>query len=283
MARSPRNYSSQTVRRMKIRFQITIALFLIFLFLSCSKKEEPLPLVADENVCAQLTDTTGFNLYHYPYFSKEDWYNLSHEDKVKNRQLPEELLKRMTMEQLFNHCMWWEDLKGDMLLFNTNQQGFRAAYYGRFNGIQELYKREGIHLFLEAKVKDIDAKDLTTNNCWFYNHILEHIYVQPECLVQYSSNETIRCLDVLFAKLERRAYLTTIDSKKWGFYALGRWAFGIGNIMIINEYKPFSDEMEKDVYLKNFMNGRIEAPGNIVSKISTLGTEFYNQFKNETK
>lgn len=268
---------------MKVRNQIISTLFLLILLLSCNKKDEPLDLVIDENVCSQLTDTTGFNLYHYQYFSKEDWYNLSHVDKVKNRQLPEELLKKMTMEQLFNNCMWWEDLAADMLLFNSNQGGFRAAYYGRFNGIQELYKREGIHLFLEEKVKNIDLKDITTNKCWFYNHILEYMYIQPECLVQYSKNETIRCMDVLFAKTERRAYLTTIDSQKWGLYGLSQWMHGIGNIMIINEYKPFLDEMEKDMELKSFFACRMENTSNLVSKVSTFGTEFYNKLKNETK
>lgn len=268
---------------MKIQNQIISTLLLLFLLLACNKKEEPLALVVDEKVCAQLTDTTGFNLYHYPYFSKEDWYNLSHVDKVKNRQLPEDLLKKMTMEQLFNNCMWWEDLAPDMLTFNSNQGGFRDAYYERFNGIQELYKREGIHLFLEAKVKGIDVNDMRSNKCWFYNHLLEYMYIQPECLVQYSKNETIRCLDVLFAKVERYAYLTTVDSHNWGLYGLSQWMHGIGNIMIINEYKPFLDEMEKDVYLKSFMDGWIEAPGNVVSKVSTFGTEFYNQFENETK
>lgn len=160
---------------MRVRKQILSSLFFLILLLACDKKADP--LVIDENVCTQLTDTTGFNLYHYPYFSKEDWYNLSYDDKVKNRQLPENLLKGMTMEQLFNHCMWWEDLARSILIFNSRQAGFRDAYYEDFNGIQELYKREGIHLFLEGKVKNFDVANLTTGKCRFYNILLEYIYM----------------------------------------------------------------------------------------------------------
>lgn len=266
---------------MKVRNPIISTLFLLILLLACGKGDDP--LVIDERICTQLTDTSGFSLYHYPYFSKEDWYNLSHDDKVKNRQLPDDVLKKLTMEQLFNQCMWWEDLARDILLFNSNQTGFRTAFYERFNGIQELYKREGIHIFLEKKVKNFDVVNISSGECWFYNHLLEYIYVQQECLVHYPKSEIVRCLDVLFAKTDRYSYLTTIDPHKWGYYELSQWMIGISNVMIIHEYKPFLDEIEKDMELKSFLGGWIENTPNVIIKVSKFGTEFYNKMKNEIK
>lgn len=87
----------------------------------------------------------------------------------------------------------------------------------------------------------------------------------------------------MFEKADRLSYLTTIDNKKWVFWDLGKWMIGIGNVMIINEYQPFLDELEKDMELQSFFAGRMEVTENVAIKVSKIGTEFYNKLKNETK
>jgi hypothetical protein len=265
---------------MKIYNHIIIVFILAFLFFNCKPEigSEEGNLVIDSNVCIQITDTTGFNLYYFTPFTEHEWKYESYDYKLQRRQLPENVLELLTLEELFNHCIWWE-MAGSMLLFNSSQKGFRG-FYDDFNGVRELYKREGVHLFLEEKLRNIDKKDIIESKCWLYNHILEFMYVQEECLTLYQDGEVLNVLGFMFEKVERLAYLTTLELDSYKWIDLGQWMIGIGNILIMYDYEPFIDELENDLELKSFMQGSFNATENVVGKISEFGTEFYNNIKN---
>ena len=267
---------------MKNKLHIIFAFILAITLLNCRKNKESDALVINPKVCEQITDTTDLHLHYFRPFTEYELKNMSLDDKLKKRQLPEEVLKLSTLEELFNNCMWW-DLAPDILLFNSYQQGFRVAYFNRFNGIQELYKREGVHLFLEEKLRMIDKKDMVTMKCGFYNHLLEFIYVQNECLSQYPVDEIKNALSFMFEKADRLSYLTTLESANYSILSLSQWMLGIGNILIMCKYKPFLDEVEKDIELKSFFEGRINAKTNVIIKVSEFGTAFYNELKNKEK
>lgn len=267
---------------MKNKLHIIFVFILAITLLNCRKNKESDDLVINPKFCEQITDTTDLHLYYFQPFTEYEWKYMSREDKLKKRQLPAEVLKSLTLEELFNNCMWW-DLAPDILLFSSYQQGFRVAYFNRFNGIQELYKREGVHLFLEEKLRVIDTKDMVTMKCGFYNHLLEFMYVQNECLSQYPFNEIKNALSFMFDKADRLSYLTTLDSVNYSSLSLSQWMLGIGNILIMYKYKPFLDELEKDLELKSFFEGRINAKANVIIKVSEFGTAFYNDLKNKEK
>jgi len=264
---------------MKNKLYVIFVFILAITLLNCSKNKESDDLAINPKICEQITNTTNFHLYYFQPFTEYERKNMSLDDRLKKRQLPEEVLKLSTLEELFNNCMWW-DLAPDILLFNSYQLGFRVAYFNRFNGIQELYKREGVHLFLEEKLRMIDTKDMVTMKCGFYNHLLEFIYVQNECLSHYPADEIKNVLSFMFEKADRLSYLTTVDSTNYSTLSLSQWMLGIGNILIMYKYKPFLDELDKDLELKSFFEGRINAKTNVIIKISDFGTTFYNDLKN---
>ncbi len=253
---------------------------LVILLLSCHKDENPTEgnLDIDSEYCNQITDTAGFNLYFHP-FTEYEWKYESHDYKVERRQLPENVLKSLTLEKLFNHCMWL-DMAPDILLFRSYQAGFRGAYLNRFNCIQELYERKNVHCFLEEKLRTMDVKNTVGADCWFYKHLLEFIYIQKECLSLYHEDDLLHVLGFMFEKADRLSYLTTLESPHYKLVDLSQWMIGIGNIMVIYEYAPFLEELDTDSELKDFMDGRINANSNVVIDVSKFGTDFYNTIKN---
>lgn len=265
---------------MKKVYHIIFAFILAILLVNCNKDEENggENLEVDPEFCQQITDTTGLNLYYFPPFTEHEWKYESHAYKVQRRQLPEDVLKSLSMVQLFNQCVWL-DMALDMYLFNSYQAGFRGAFFNRFNCIQELYKRKGVHLFLEEKLRTIDVKDAIGVECFLYKHILEFTYVQKECLSLYKEDEILDVLGLMYNKIERLSYLTTLESPHYKSVDLSQWMLGIGNILIMYEYKPFMDELENDLELKSFFEGRINANANVLIKVSKFGTEYYNKIK----
>ncbi|WP_319482320.1 hypothetical protein [uncultured Draconibacterium sp.] len=247
-------------------------IFVFVMIVGCSKNERSNDLEINYEYCENITDTTGFTNYFKP-FSEYEWKFESYDYKVERRQLPEDVLKSLTLEELFYQCVWL-DMARDALVFDSYQEGFRA-YLNNFNCIQELYEREGVHLFLEEKLRIMDVKDVVGVDCWFYKHLLEFSYVQEECLSLYPEEKTLNILSFMFEKTDRLSFLTTLESPNYKLVDLSQWMLGIGNIMIMHGYSPFQEELKVDDELNLFMNGRINANANVIIKVSEFGTEFY--------
>lgn len=260
---------------MKKLNHIIIAFFLVLVFLNCKKVNDEYDFDIDHSFCSKLTDTTGMHIYYFQPFTEFEWKYESYKYKLQRRQIPEAILKSLSLDQLLLQCVWL-DMTPEMLLYNSYQAGF-ISIYEHFNCVQELYKRKNIHYFLEKKLRTIDIKNMVDGEkCRLYNQFLEFCYIQEDCLSLYKKDEIKCCLDLIFTKVEHLAYLTKLEFPNYNSVDLSSWMLGISNILIIQEYKPFLEELENDAELRAFFDGRMNANKNVISKVTKYGTEYYH-------
>ena len=82
----------------------------------------------------------------------EAWQALStHEDMLKACQIPAEILKTVSTEELIELCLAYP-LLGDIFAYNGIQEGI-SKVSARFNGLQELFKRKDNASLLFEKMK----------------------------------------------------------------------------------------------------------------------------------
>ena len=87
----------------------------------------------------ERTINKKLGLPHKP--GTEAWQALStHEDMLKACQIPAEILKTVSTEELIELCLAYP-LLGDIFAYNGIQEGI-SKVSARFNGLQELFKRK---------------------------------------------------------------------------------------------------------------------------------------------
>lgn len=99
---------------MKKSYHIVFAFLIGITLANCNKDVEG-DLEINSEFCKQMTDTTGLNLYYFTPFTEHEWKYESYDYKVQRRQLPEHVLKSLTLEQLLLQCVWL-DMTPDLLL-----------------------------------------------------------------------------------------------------------------------------------------------------------------------
>lgn len=92
--------------------------------------------------CINVYATSSSNVFEYPVRpGMAEWKNLkTHAEMVEACQIPEEVLKSMSTEELSKAVMDYP-LFVDIFLFNTSKQGYDTMYK-RFNALQELLIRD---------------------------------------------------------------------------------------------------------------------------------------------
>ena len=89
--------------------------------------------------------------------TRSEWFAVSVQERVKLSQIPDDLLKEMSTDELIVSCLNY-NLLVDLGLYNSLQDGF-AALKKQYNGLQELLKRPdaGSRLLALYKAIDLDA------------------------------------------------------------------------------------------------------------------------------
>lgn len=85
----------------------------------------------------------------------------THDEMLEACQVPESILQEVSTKGLIETCLNYP-LYGDMLCYNSPQQGFDAVA-SRFNGLQELLKREDIGTKLLARYRQMGPEAIETS------------------------------------------------------------------------------------------------------------------------
>lgn len=88
------------------------------------------------------------------YETKSEWFAVSVQERVQLSQIPDDLLKEMSTDELIVSCLNY-NLLVDLGLYNSLQEGF-AVLAKQYNGLQELLKRPDAGSRLLTLYKAID-------------------------------------------------------------------------------------------------------------------------------
>ena len=142
----------------------------------------------------------------------EAWQALStHEDMLKACQIPAEILKTVSTEELIELCLAYP-LLGDIFAYNGIQEGI-SKVSARFNGLQELFKRkDNASLLFEKMKKQELLKAGVLTSIEIGNEISRQMVI--EALL---SNETILSNTNNLLQLLRSRKETPLQTKQPGY------------------------------------------------------------------
>ena len=141
--------------------------------------------------------------YTYPIEpGSEEWANLNHGERVLALQIPEDVLKGMSTENLVETVLNYPCFI-DMMFYNTYQEGFDVIKE-HFNGIDELLKRDDSSKYLLSKYRKQNTKTLLnirSKEEQFESSLkltyLETLLAQPEIIEKFSKKENEEVLELV--------------------------------------------------------------------------------------
>ena len=141
--------------------------------------------------------------YTYPIEpGSEEWANLNHGERVLALQIPEDVLKGMSTENLVETVLNYPCFI-DMMFYNTYQEGFDVIKE-HFNGIDELLKRDESSKYLLSKYRKQNTKTLLnirSKEEQFESSLkltyLETLLAQPEIIEKFSKKENEEVLELV--------------------------------------------------------------------------------------
>ncbi len=167
-----------------------------------------------------------------------DWSKLSWKTRYKILNMPGEMLKSMSTEELVNYVLNYPDIHQVFSMFNTYIQGLNTMY-DRSNILREYCRRDDADSIMFEKYKEIDdsydktgAEEMTDGNekygDSFTNYLLIHGYLSwRRFLLDDSINEQI--YDMYRATCGRDIdegsdphYMERIDESIWKDYVEGK-------------------------------------------------------------
>ncbi|MDY7040242.1 MAG: hypothetical protein SVX38_05200 [Chloroflexota bacterium] len=206
-------------------------------------------------VAGQPPDTGPTDAYDFPIKpGTPEWAALkSHEEMLQVCQVPESILQEMSTEGLIETCLNYP-LYGDMLAYNSMQQGFDAVV-SRFNGLQELLKREDAGSKLLARYRKMDPETgenwtpLRSSNSSLDFTFIEMLLAQDDILSKLTPAER---RDLLAVSLE----MVRSKQKHADIYSLfgqERTALIMGRILQMENFDAFNRKVQENETLQVFL------------------------------
>lgn len=162
-----------------------------------------------------ITGQVKIKSYDYPVKPGTDkWKSFNtHKEMVDACQIPENILISMTNDELLENCLEYP-MFFDIWAFNSLQEGFEAMK-SKFNGLQELFKRDKIYRTLIKKYKTLNPKfdtknknllEIGTYTLEFTK--LEIILSQKEILNQIPDTEKKELISLIYSKFNEKKSLS---------------------------------------------------------------------------
>ncbi len=256
--------------QLKLRTSFWIALLL---FSACDKNNDPTPRCEPYEAPVQL------DVYIYPIVpGTPEWAELeTGEQMVAVTQLPDSVIQTISTEGLIETCLDYP-LLSHVLTRSTLQRGVEETL-DRFNGFQELSQREDAARDLLARYGRMDPAcyggleteiavgGYTLNYAYF-----EAIFSQQTYLTKLSDAEKDKLMQLAlsyYAEKKKHPDIYSIFNLKCSAIIMAR-------LMLLEKYSPFLDAMQRDNYLKIFVE-HIELQGRVATIESVV--DYANSFK----
>ncbi len=256
---------------------IVILFFLMSIFcFSCNKDEMNNDKIEIEKKdCTAAFGTQGLTLYTFNPFTAEEWKKTDHNELIRRRQIPDDFLKKMNTHELFIQFIYM-DMAKDVLLFNTNQRGFRSII-DRYNMLQELYKRDDTPDYFIRKLQEVNIKEVKNNECHFHYLCLRMLSAQKEVIGKMNKSQTLNYINTVSQIITEIAELSFTDPNWQTLSSYDFEMIGHGNIMIKYEYPPFMELMQSNKKVRLYMDGVIPLDKELIRLFENCMIKFYKQ------
>jgi len=206
--------------------------------------------------CArQPSATSDTDAYHYPVTpGSAEWKAFtSHDQMLQASQVPASTLKKMSTEGLVVTVMNYP-LYGEMLVYNTPQQGFDAVK-SRFNGLQQLLRRDDAGVELLASYCKMDP--LAVDESWGdaqkgkYSFVFTHIetmLAQDAILVKLTKSQLQELLAVSLEKYDEKQ-----QHEIYGGGSLTSTLWVMGKALQKAGDPSFTEQVQQNTRLQRFL------------------------------
>ena len=218
--------------------------------------------------------------YQYPVKpGTEEWKALmTHEDMLAVCQIPEPVLKEMSTAGLAESVLNYP-LLGEYMAFNSPQQGFDQVA-SHFNGLSELLDREGAGKELLTRYSAMQPQAITVNSPTrddyekvFGINDLELIFEQDSILFNLKDAELRELVQTACEKYLAKQQLIEVYSKS----SLEFSARLIGKALQQSTYQPFSQFINQDSWLRNFLATGSFSSDETLDGIMSLAEQFLSR------
>jgi len=210
-----------------------------------------------------------------PFTDDEMKETLSYNEKLKRRQIPEDILETMTTRSLFFQYVYC-DLSKSMYMYNSAQYGFRANV-DQLNMLPELLTRPDAGNDLLDILLCMDIETIDDLDCLFMFDCLQRIIAQPEVVKEMSDEIVLEYINTVL-KLQESIKILSETNDKWSYpESLSAIMFGLGNIMLKYKYEPFMFLIESEPLVSSFMKGDNLKSEQTVLFINNCISNFINQ------
>lgn len=195
-------------------------------------------------------------VYDYPVKpGTKEWYELkTEEERFAILQIPDDLLKSMSTENLIITCMNFP-LFGDYTAYNNPQQGMEYII-DNFNGLQELLNRKDAPSGLLALYYETDTVEMFMANpkiskkYWFIRQSYFELILAQDLIVDQMSLDN--CYNLLLEARKRLNY--KIDNKqKYSAFSFRPTLLIMGKMLDRLDYTDIKSEKDQNVEMEQFM------------------------------
>jgi hypothetical protein len=234
-----------------------LLLFTSMLYMSCINNtlvfEDNVP---DDNIysgCEQLLDTTHLDLYPIIPFTDEEMKTLDYRIKLERRQIPEDVLQKMTTKALFYQFALCE-LSRNMYMYNSAQSGFMAVAT-QLNMLPELLNRTDAGPVLLKLLQGVELAEISEVDCIHLYECMQRVIAQKEIINEMTKDDIHQYVSLMMLHQEIIKDLSEMNDNYSYPESLAAILYGLGNVMLRFEYEPFRLLMETDLGVSALMAG----------------------------
>jgi hypothetical protein len=203
--------------------------------------------------CEQLLDTTGLDLYAFIPFTGEEMKTMDYPAKLERRQIPGDMLQKMSTKALFYQFALCELSRG-MYVHNSAQAGFRAVSE-QLNMLRQLLNRPDAGPVLLELLQGFDPSAIEGDDCFHLYECLQRTIAQTEIIATMTKSDISR-----YIQLEQRHQeaIKSLSGKNrlWSYpESLAAIAYGLGNVMLESGYEPFRALLNANRGISGLMEG----------------------------
>jgi hypothetical protein len=226
----------------------------------------------DYLTCMNMPYNIELNLYPFVSLTDEEWKSPDYSEKLALRQIPADMLEKMTaMELVFQFVSC--DMSRGMYLYNSSQEGF-VAMTGQLNMLPELLSRSDAATVLIGLLQHVEPAEINGTDCLHLYECLQRIIAQREVVNRMTDDDMDKYITLVMRHQEKIIELSDANGK-WSYpESLAAMMFGLGNIMLSNEYAPFLHLVETEPGISRFMEGDNLRDKRLVSLINDCITGF---------
>ncbi len=223
--------------------------------------------------------TQGLKQYKFNSFEAEELKKMDYDERVRRRQIPDEFLKKMNTHELFIQFIHM-DMAKEVLVFNTIQQGFRTAI-GRYNSLQELFRRDDIADYFTKKLQEVNLKEVKGNECHFYYLCLQMLSAQKEVIAKMNKSQILNYINTV-SQLRKELDKLSLSDKNWQSRSVYEYQMiGYANIMLKYKYSPFIKLILSNEKIRSYTDGITLSDEELMKLIESYMVKFYKQLKDK--